>query len=147
MRYEQPIIQKAGTVDAFLNLFVQRTPSPPSRIDWRVKRIKDLVDRAPGEIRSSLDGVCKELGLPMSGRQARRLFKACMGTGIRTYIRNKKLAVAAEQLQATDAPVKAIAADVGYQSTRDFARSFKELFRLSPIEFRIIWRQRRLFCF
>jgi len=146
MSYEQPIVQRSGTVDAFLNLFVQKTPGSGSKIDWRVEKIKDKVDSTPGVVKWNIDSVCRELELPMSGRQARRLFKAYLGIGIRTYIRNKRLAVAAERLQVTDAPVKAIAADVGYQSTRDFARSFKELFRLSPMEFRRIWRHRELVC-
>src|SRR5258708_7799536 len=135
MSYEQPIVQRSGTVDAFLNLFVQRTPGPRSKIDWRVEKIKDLVDSTPGVVKLNIDSVCKELELPMSGRQARRLFKACLGIGIRTYIRNRRLAVAAERLQVTDAPVKAIAADVGYPSTHYFPRSFKELFRFNSIQF------------
>jgi len=43
---------------------------------------------------------------------------------------------AAERLKATDLPIKVIAAEFGYRKPVDFARIFKEQYRLSPTEFR-----------
>jgi two-component system response regulator YesN len=80
----------------------------------------------------------------MSHRQARRLFRVSMGVGIKEYSMNRRLACAAEQLRATNAPIKAIAVEVGYQTTGHFARSFKELFYLTPMEFRRIWRLKQI---
>ena len=37
---------------------------------------------------------------------------------------------------------KVIALEIGYRRTVEFTRSFKELFRLSPLEFRRIWSRR-----
>ena len=58
------------------------------------------------------------------------------------YAKKKRLDVAARQLQTTDAPVKAIAVDAGYRHVSNFTRSFLKQFRVSPIEFRRIWRGR-----
>lgn len=60
--------------------------------------------------------------------------------GIKEYAKKKRLEAAAEQLQTTDAPVKAIAIDAGYSHVRNFTRCFLKQFHLSPINFRRIWR-------
>jgi len=111
-------------------------------MDWRAKKLKEFIDSHPDKARWKLDKICKQLGLAISDRQARRLFMLSTGMGFRKYAMNRRLVVAADQLQVTNAPVKVIAADAGYQCTSHFARSFKELFRLSPMEFRRIWRRK-----
>jgi transcriptional regulator GlxA family with amidase domain len=113
-------------------------------MDWRVKALKEFIDSHSDKGRRNVDDVSKELGLHLSGRQLRRLFKVSTGIGIREYAMNRCLASAAEQLRTSHAPVKTVAADHGYQSTCHFARSFKELFRMNPMEFRKIWRRREL---
>lgn len=142
MIYGRPVIQVSASLDMFFGRFLPRTIPPLADMDWRARRLKEFIDSQPGKVRWNLDDVCQELGLSMSGRQARRLFMASTGVGVREYAKKRRLTSAAERLQATNAAVKAIAADAGYQSTCHFARSFKELFRLSPLEFRRIWRRR-----
>lgn len=127
----------------FFERLLPRTIPPLNDMDWRARKLKEFIDSQPRKARWNLDDVCRELGLSMSGRQVRRLFMASTGVGVREYAKKKRLTSAAERLQATNAPVKAIAADAGYQSTCHFARSFKELFRLSPLEFRRIWRRQK----
>ena len=142
MIYGRPVIQVAASLDLFFERLFPRTFPPPADMDWRAKKLKEFIDSQPGKVRWNLNDVCRELGLPMSGRQARRLFMASTGVGIREYAKKRRLSKAAEQLHVTNAPVKTIAADAGYQSTCHFARSFKELFRLSPLEFRRMWRRK-----
>jgi len=114
----------------------------PPEMDWRARKIKEFVDRKDGGAPLSLSDVCKQLALPMSARQARRLFRNAMGVGIKEYVRKRHLAVAAEQLQATNTPIKEIASKSGYQSTQTFARRFKELFLATALEFRTL-RQKK----
>jgi len=106
--------------------------------------MKELIDTHPYQGHWNLDDVCKHLGLPMSGRQARRLFKGSTGMGFRDYAKNRCLVTAVEKLRTTNMPIKAVAAEAGYQSSCHFARSFKALFHLSPMEFRRIWRRGEL---
>jgi transcriptional regulator GlxA family with amidase domain len=141
MNYERPVIQRREVAEGFLDLLVPRNIGAPA-IDWRAKKLKEFIDTHPGTLHVNLETVCQQLGLAMSGRQARRLFKESVRIGFREYGKNTRLAFAAEQLQKTDASIKAIAIDAGYHNPCHFARSFKDLFRLSPLEFRRMWRRK-----
>lgn len=140
MIYRRPVIRAVASLDGFFERLLPRTIPPPSVMDWRAKKLKEFIDQHQGTVRWRLGDACKQLGFPMSDRQARRLFKVSIGVGIKEYSRNRRLACAAEQLRATNAPIKAIAVDVGYQTPGHFTRSFKELFCMTPVEFRRIWR-------
>ncbi len=141
MVYKRPVIQILDTLDAFFAQLLPRKFSVSACTDWRAQKLKEFIDRHSGRLAWNLDDICRELNLSMSGRQARRLFKGSTGIGIKEYAKSMRLAAAAEQLQTTNVPVKAIAADFGYKRTADFARSFKELFRVTPLEFRSVWRK------
>ena len=138
MNYEKPFVLRREVPDGFLEFFLP-AKSMTFPIDWRARKLKEFIDTHPGTSHVNLEDVCNDLGLGLSGRQARRLFKASIQIGFREYTRNRRLALAAGQLQATKISVKAIAIDAGYQSSRHFARSFKELFQVRPLEFRRIW--------
>ena len=140
MIYGHPVIQAVGSLDAFFERLLPRTAPLPSDTDWRAKKLKEFIDEHQGEVRWKLGDACRQLGFPMSDRHARRLFRISMGVGFKEYSMNRRLACAAKQLRATNAPIKAIAMEVGYQTTGHFSRSFKELFSLTPVQFRRIWR-------
>jgi len=144
MIYGRPVIQILKSLDVFFERLAPKTVQSPADTDWRAKKLKEFIDQGQVRVRWRLGDACKELGFPISDRQARRLFKISVGVGIKEYSRNRRLARAAEQLRATSVPVKVIAADAGYQSTRNFARRFKQLFHLRPMEFRRVWRQREI---
>src|SRR6266853_1771860 len=144
MVYKRPAIQVLNSVDPFFDRLLPRKFDGPTGMDWRVKKLKEFIDSRSATVRWNVDDISKELGLPLSGRQLRRLFKASIGMGIREYAKNRCLTNAAEQLRTTHAPVKTVAANHGYQSTCHFARSFREVFHLNPMEFRRIWRRREL---
>ncbi len=144
MIYGRPVIRAVASLDVFFERLLPRTVPAPSDTDWRAKKLKDFIDQHQGRVRWRLGDACKQLGFPMSDRQARRLFKVSMGVGIKEYSMNRRLACAAEQLRATNAPIKAIAVEVGYQTTGHFSRSFKELFYLTPMEFRTVCRRSEL---
>ncbi|SRR5258708_8263949 len=144
MNYERPVIQILDTLDAFFANLLPRKFIVSTPTDWRAQKLKEFIDGHSGRVAWNLDHVCEELDLSMSGRQARRLFKCSTGMGIKEYARRKRLAAAAKQLQTTNVPVKVIAADFGYTRTAEFARSFKELFRVTPLEFRRVWRKTKV---
>lgn len=138
----RPRIDALGGMDAYVRLIVDRNCTVPADIDWRAGRMKEFVDSTPCKANWNIDDVCKKLGLPMCGRQARRLFKGSTGMRFRDYAKNMCLVTAAEKLRTTNMPIKAVAAEAGYQSSCHFARSFKALFHLSPTEFRRISHRR-----
>ena len=143
MIYESPIVQSQGPLHSFLGLILSRKINPRIsfvRDDWRVLELRNLIDSDPAQVRGNLDNVCRQLGLCISGRQARRLFKTCTGIGIKKYVKKKRLSIAAQQLRTTEVPIKAVAIDAGYLHVRNFTRCFLKEFGLSPIEFRRVWR-------
>lgn len=140
MIYQQPVVLRWGSPREFLQLFVSKNTEARIREDWRVRKLRDLIDSDRARAQWSLEEICQHLDLCISARQARRLFKACTGMGIKEYAKKKRLEAAAKQLQTTDAPVKAIAIDAGYSHVRNFTRCFLKQFHLSPINFRRIWR-------
>ncbi len=142
MIYGRPVIQVLKSLDVFFKQPAPRTVQPPADLDWRAKKLKEFIDQGRVRVRWRVGDTCKELGIPISDRQARRLFKISVGVGIKEYSRNRHLAYAAEQLRATSVPIKVIAADAGYRWASHFARSFKDLFGVNPMEFRRAWRQR-----
>ena len=140
--YKRPLVRLLDNSDAFVRRVIGEEFNPSTNADWRAEKLKDFIDSHSVGDRLSITGVCKELGLPTSVRQARRLFKTSTGISVRKYAKNKRLAFAARQLEVTEEPVKVIALEIGYRRTAEFTRSFKELFRLSPLEFRRIWSRR-----
>lgn len=137
--YERPSVQLFDNSDAFMKWVIHEKLNSSIDADWRAEKLKEFADSHSDGDRWSIEGACKELGLPTSVRQARRLFKTFAGMSFRKYAKIKRLAFAARQLEATEEPVKVIALEIGYRRTAEFTRSFKELFRLSPLEFRRIW--------
>jgi AraC-like DNA-binding protein len=142
--YERPVVQMLESMNPFFDLLLPRPLELSANMDWRVEKLRAFIDSHPGEIRHGIENVCKHLELPVSDRQARRLFKASTGVGIREYVRRRRLTCAVEQLQLTNTPVKVIAADLGYEKTGHLSRSFKEFFHLGPMEFRRIWRWKQI---
>ncbi len=142
MSYERPVVQRWGSLRKFLDLFFPKRFRPPATADWRVRRLKDMIDSDPTRVQRNLDLACEELGLCVSGRQARRLFKECTGMGIKEYRKKRRLGAAAEQLRTTDTPVKVIAGEAGYRHVSTFTKYFLKQFHLCPMDFRRIWREK-----
>jgi len=142
--YKRPVLRLLDNLDAFVRRVIREEFNSSEILDWRAEKLKDFIDSHSAGDRLSIEEVCKELRLPTSVRQTRRLFKTSVGITVRKYARNKRLAFAARQLQATGTPIKVIALEIGYHRTAEFTRSFKELFRLSPTEFRTVWRKNKL---
>jgi AraC-like DNA-binding protein len=139
MIHEQHFVQRFETAGSLVDQLFQQ--GLERHIDWRAKKLKDFIDNAPGKIHGSLRDVCGQLQLALSERQARRLFKDSTGISIREYARKRRLVLAAKQLQDSADPIKVIAADAGYQSHKAFAKSFYDMFELTPMEFRRMWQR------
>lgn len=146
MIYQPPKLQHRGILKPVLERLArqsfQRIPATSSstRVDWRVERLQHFIKTAQGKLGWNLDRICKELDLGISGSHGARLFKKHAGLGIREYAKRTRLAAATDKLKTTTLSVKEIAADLGYRSQTDLSRQFKQLFCLSPTEFRIAHR-------
>jgi len=137
--FEQPFVQRLDSVETLVDqLFPQGMEDD---MDWRAKKLKDLIDVDPAKVLESLGEVCNKLRLSLSDRQARRLFKESAGISMKEYARRRRLVFAARKLQNTDDPIKVIATDAGYRTPQGFERAFYGVFRLTPVEFRRMWQR------
>jgi len=144
MIYELPVVHSCGNLHKFLHFFspkLAHSHSPVSH-DWRVQKLKSLIDVDPAKVQWNLDQVCRELRLCVSARQARRLFNECMGMGIKEYRMKRRLDAAARELGTTDMAVKVIAGKAGYRHASTFTKHFLKQFHLRPIDFRRFWNGR-----
>ena len=78
--------------------------------------------------------LCQQLGRSRS--QVYRLFKAAALPPPSVYIRNFRLAKAAELLKTTELSVKEIAYQVGYRSSAHFSDNFKDKYDTTPLVYR-----------
>lgn len=66
----------------------------------------------------------------------RRLFKAKTGKTISEFIRDIKMKNAARRLLVTNEPITAISYALGYETPSYFGKCFREVFGMSPLEYR-----------
>lgn len=67
-----------------------------------------------------------------SEHQFNRLFSFLAGIGLAEYIRNRRLTLAAMELQSNDVKVIGVAMKYGYNSPDSFSRSFQSLHGITP---------------
>lgn len=138
MFYEPPAVQYRGDINEVLHGLLARRTIVQDSTDWRIAKLLTFIESQRGRLGWDLNHVCQELRLNISGPYAARLFKRCMGLGIREHVKKRRLLMAAERLKIADLPVKVIAAECGYRSVAHFSRRFKEQFHASPTEYRKI---------
>ncbi|NDL65838.1 helix-turn-helix domain-containing protein [Acerihabitans arboris] len=85
-------------------------------------------------IRLSIDMVAVKSGY--SKWYLQRLFKDITGCGLSSYIRRRKLSMAALELRMTFTPILDIAQKYNFNSQRTFIRAFNHYFRQSPEAYR-----------
>src|SRR5947208_7373309 len=65
-----------------------------------------------------------------------RIFKALVGESVHEHVRRLRLEAAAMLLKTTDRSVTHVAFDAGYETHEAFTRAFRQLFGVSPSQFR-----------
>lgn len=66
-----------------------------------------------------------------------RLFTALLGEPVGSYIKKRRLANAAKQLIYSDIRIITIAMESGFESPEAFSRAFKQIYKVSPIQYRV----------
>src|SRR5215510_12521255 len=65
-----------------------------------------------------------------------RIFSGMTGEGVMEHVRRLRLERAAHRLQFTEEPIVRLAFDAGFETHEAFSRAFKNMFGISPSEFR-----------
>ena len=100
------------------------------------KSTKEIVDYVQKNYREPLTSsfLCKKFGY--SQNHFTRLFVKGTGLSPTKFIRLVRLENAAELLRETDLPISRIASECGFPNINYFTRCFRELYNISPNQFR-----------
>lgn len=111
----------------------RRAVASQNKTDPRVQALVDYITLHPEEnlTREQMCRMCD-----VSESTLRRLFKAHMGKTIYDFIRETKTLYASHLLMTTSAPVSDIGYRLGYESPSYFTKTFREVFGISPQEYR-----------
>lgn len=90
----------------------------------------------------TLDDLARQMGTNRTTMS--RAFSLVHDKGALAWFREQKMAVAAELLGATDLSIQQISFEVGYEDSNNFSTSFKNLFGLSPREYRKQLRESKI---
>lgn len=100
-----------------------------------IHSIKDYIDQHPLEIKTISALILKthsQIGINLLHRGFRQLY----GTSIKEYELRKRLEAAALLLQEDDLTMQEITARCGYSSQSSFVRAFKDVYGITPGQWR-----------
>ena len=114
---------------------IQRRASKTAqqRNDPRITAVEDYIITHPTENLSNAK-MCEIADVSES--TLRRLFKAKTGKTIYEYTKEVKMTNAARRLLITNEPITAISYALGYETPSYFTKCFREVFGMSPQEYR-----------
>lgn len=101
--------------------------------DPRITIIVDYLLSHPEE-NLSIEDMCSMI--QVSESTLRRLFKERTGKTVCRFVRDNKMLNAARRLIVSDARISSIAYDLGYESPCYFGKCFREVFGVSPQQYR-----------
>ena len=100
-----------------------------------IHAIKSDIDQRPFD-KKSIMGIISDTGICRNLLQ--KGFKHFMGSGIKEYQKRKRLEAASVLIEEDRYTIQQIAAKCGYHSQSSFTRAFKEIFGVTPTE----WKSR-----
>ncbi len=111
----------------------QRALASHNKTDPRIQALVDYLTLHP-EINLTRVEMCQMCDVSES--TLRRLFKTYMGKSIYEFIKETKTLYASHLLMTTNVPISEIGYRVGYESPSYFTKTFREIFGVSPQEYR-----------
>lgn len=111
----------------------KRALASQSKSDPRVQALVDYITLHP-EINLTREEMCQMCDVSES--TLRRLFKTYMGKSIYEFTKETKVLYAAHLLMTTTTSISEIGYQLGYESPSYFTKTFREVFGVSPQEYR-----------
>lgn len=111
----------------------RRALASHTRTDPRIQALVDYITLHP-ESNLSREEMCQMCDVSES--TLRRLFKNYMGKSIYEFIKDTKILYASHLLMTTNVPISEIGYRLGYESPSYFTKIFREVFGVSPQEYR-----------
>jgi AraC family transcriptional regulator len=101
------------------------------KVDWQ-SGMNKAIDYMEGNLSEEIDIHIVAQFVGCSAWEFQRMFSFLTHTTVGSYIRCRKLSLAASELLTTDRKIIDIALKYGYESPTAFSRAFSQLFGLSP---------------
>lgn len=113
-------------------------PTAEARMHSRIRdpRVTRVIDYLALDLRRTPDSAALCAMVHMSESTLRRTFKQQTGKTIGAYLRELRVSAAARRLALSEESIGQIAEAVGLADANYFARSFREVFGLTPSEYR-----------
>lgn len=102
-------------------------------MDW-ITGIQNALNYIEAHITENLDYADIAANAACSSYYFQRIFGILCGMPLGEYIRNRRLALAGSELNATDARVVDVALKYGYESPESFTRAFSKFHGITPSE-------------
>jgi AraC-like DNA-binding protein len=112
-----------------------RQPNNDAAVDERIERVIDRMHKNLSET-FHIDDLASDAHLSRSHFAA--VFRRRTGFSVLDFFTRLKMQRACFLLDTTDMPIKAIAADLGFDDPLYFSRSFRRIHDLSPLQYRAI---------
>lgn len=112
-----------------------RQPNNDAGVDERIERVIDRMHKSLSET-LHIDDLASDVHMSRSHFAA--VFKRRTGFSVLDFFIRLKMQHACFLLDTTDMPIKAIAADLGFEDPLYFSRAFRRIHDLSPVQYRAI---------
>lgn len=132
---ELPIEDSTGIAMEFIRLLVKSSKKSPDLSDnsYLIRNAMQLIEDNSSK-GLNVDSLAKTLSV--TPEHLSRLFKSDTGFGPHHFIVKQKIQLAEHLLSSSNLRIKEIALRSGFESPRDFNRTFKKLNETTPSEFR-----------
>ena len=139
MNAPDPAAQRRLSLSLFAALAAAQTQDSTPRTYYTASQVaiaKEACAIVTADLRQSHPAHALAARFGISESSLKNYFRGVYGQSLAAFVREARLARAAELLQTTKAPVSAIAEAVGYLNQSKFAAVFKRRYGVTPLEFR-----------
>jgi AraC-like DNA-binding protein len=119
----------------------RKTPGASTSPSW-LEACRQRIDRDYSNAQLNVSALVEELGIHRT-----TLFRAFLQSYQMTpshYLQSRRLQSAMDLLKQTDLPVKTVAQRVGFSDSNYLARLLRKVSGLSPIQFRLMHKEKRM---
>ena len=101
-----------------------------------MKKIVDIINHIENNLENDLTVQSVSIYSGYSSHHFQKMFAACVGLSLGSYIRRRRLTKSAQRLVQTIDRIIEIAQDSGFDSQEAFTRAFKSMFEITPKDYR-----------
>ena len=125
-----------GTILQLLSILVALNPHPPAAETKDTALLRDVVQYVQQNYHQPLTVADTAARCGFSPSHFMRWFRQMSGSSFGAYIKECRLAAAAERLRRTEDKILTIASDCGFESLANFNRQFHARYSMTPSQYR-----------